>query len=40
MSKENLRFDTLQQHAGHVPYSETGSRAVWEHWLQHQVQRQ
>jgi O-acetylhomoserine (thiol)-lyase len=28
MSKENLRFNTLQQHAGHVPDSETGSRAV------------
>lgn len=28
MSKENLRFNTLQQHAGHVPDSDTGSRAV------------
>lgn len=28
MSKENLRFDTLQQHAGYVPDPTTGSRAV------------
>jgi O-acetylhomoserine (thiol)-lyase len=28
MSKENLKFDTLQQHAGYVPDPTTGSRAV------------
>jgi O-acetylhomoserine (thiol)-lyase len=28
MNEENLRFDTLQIHAGQVPDSETGSRAV------------
>ena len=28
MSKKNYRFDTLQVHAGQVPDSGTGSRAV------------
>ena len=28
MSKKNYRFDTLQVHAGQVPDSVTGSRAV------------
>ncbi len=28
MSKKNLKFDTLQQHAGYVPDPTTGSRAV------------
>jgi len=28
MSKKNLKFDTLQQHAGYVPDPATGSRAV------------
>jgi len=28
MSKESLKFDTLQQHAGYVPDPATGSRAV------------
>jgi O-acetylhomoserine (thiol)-lyase len=28
MSNENLKFDTLQQHAGYVPDPTTGSRAV------------